>query len=115
MLLTILRTVAGGVTLALISVQAFAGADATVHETAFGPQVPADWRLLGDWKPTDAGAVAQRACTASWNKTLPNSALVEVIFDLPDTAALENMASVSLTVGNGIDDPALVTVSCEYQ
>ena len=115
MLLTIFRAVAGGVTLALISVQAFAGTAATVHETAFGPQVPADWRLLGDWEPTNAGAVAQGACTASWNKTLPNSALVEVIFDLPDTAALENMASVSLTVGSGIDDPALVTVSCEYQ
>lgn len=108
-----MKTIAAIVFFAMAACGAAAGE--VVHEATFGQQPPTGWRLEGDWASATTGAKADGACTASWSGELPENALVEMILDLPDTAALDKTASVSLSIGSGSDDPALVTASCTYQ
>jgi len=85
-----------------------------VFQYTFYSQIPADWQISGFWTAGATGAKAEGACTAVWNGRLPESALIEIVIDLPEKAGLEKTASVSLSAGNSPDDPNMISASSVY-
>ncbi len=71
-----------------------------IAESRFGTQTLAGW-------PAEF--------TASWDLEVPESCLVELIFELPEGEKLGQGVSVSLSVGPEDDDGGGITASAEYE
>jgi len=88
---------------------------APIEEKRFGTESPPDWQLTGKWTLSPDGAVAGEDCSADWTGKLPESCLVEMVFDLPDAEKLEQKAQASISVGPADDETHQLTASAEYQ
>jgi len=83
-------------------------------ESRFGPQAPEGWLMGEGWTLSAAGAGAAESCEAAWGLDLPESCLVEMIFDLPAPEALEGGVSASLTVAPEDGAGGGITARAQY-
>jgi len=103
----------------VLGVQESPAAEATVvlppvAESRFGPQAPEGWVMGEGWTLSPAGAAAAESCQAAWSLELPESCLVEMIFDLPAPGALEGGVSASLTVAEEDGATGAITGQLRY-
>lgn len=85
-----------------------------IVESRFAAQAPTGWQMEGPWAFSAPGALADGECAARRDAEVPEACLVEMVFDLPASAQLEQGATVSISVGPEGDEKSGVKVSARY-